>query len=55
MVVKKHGLVKKTISMDYEGRHIHVISYYHRSDVMNGRLPIPSMVESLGEVVVPSE
>ncbi|KAJ3099289.1 hypothetical protein HDU97_003307 [Phlyctochytrium planicorne] len=54
MVVKKNGLVKKTISLDYEGRHVHVISYYYRADVLAGRLPIPSRTEALGNVEIPA-
>ncbi|KAJ3117173.1 hypothetical protein HDU96_007726 [Phlyctochytrium bullatum] len=55
MVVKRNGMVKKTISLEYEGRHVHVISYYHRADVMAGRLPIPHRTEQLGHIIIPAE
>ncbi|KAJ3191190.1 hypothetical protein HK101_008002, partial [Irineochytrium annulatum] len=48
MVVKQGGMVKKTISLVYGGRHIHVISYYKREDVISGLLPVPSRTDRLG-------
>ncbi|KAJ3097340.1 hypothetical protein HDU96_000418 [Phlyctochytrium bullatum] len=55
MVVKRDGMVKKTISLEYEGRHVHVVSYYHRGDVRAGRLPIPGRTDVLGTVAIPEE
>ncbi|KAJ3201255.1 hypothetical protein HDU67_001468, partial [Dinochytrium kinnereticum] len=55
MVVKKNGMVKKTISLEFEGRHVHVISYYNKFDVLAGRLPIPARTDLLGRVLIPAE
>ncbi|EAT83357.2 hypothetical protein SNOG_09165 [Parastagonospora nodorum SN15] len=38
---KEGGLMKKTISVKYQGTHHHVISYYSLEDVVSGKLKRP--------------
>ncbi|KAJ4367014.1 Gluconate transport-inducing protein required for gluconate-H+ symport [Neocucurbitaria cava] len=38
---KEGGLMKKTISVKYQGTHHHVISYYSLEDLVNGKLKRP--------------
>ncbi|KAF3031422.1 hypothetical protein E8E12_001796 [Didymella heteroderae] len=40
-VFKEGGLMKKTISVIYQGTHHHVISYYSLEDVVSGKLKRP--------------
>ncbi|KAJ3414694.1 hypothetical protein HDV05_006229 [Chytridiales sp. JEL 0842] len=49
MTIKRDGLIKKTLSFAFEDpsnggklKHFHVVSYFLKDDVLNGRLPIPS-------------
>lgn len=39
---KKNGLIKKTIRISVNGNYLHVVSYYHLSDVLERLLPTPS-------------
>ncbi|KAJ3416146.1 hypothetical protein HDV05_002791 [Chytridiales sp. JEL 0842] len=55
MVVVPQGLVKKTFSMNFQGTDLHIISYYKKSDVLSGLLPIPSKVEPWGGLQISEE
>lgn len=47
---KEGGLMKKTISVKYQGTHHHVISYYSLEDVVNGKLKRPFQDPKLADV-----
>lgn len=47
---KEGGLMKKTISVKYQGTHHHVISYYSLEDVVNGKLKRPSQDPKLTDI-----
>lgn len=47
---KEGGLMKKTISVKYQGTHHHVISYYSLEDVVNGKLKRPSQDPKLADI-----
>lgn len=49
---RKGGLVKKTISIHLNGSIQHMISYYTRSDVLEGRLATPSSVSDLFDLQI---
>ncbi|KAL1871585.1 hypothetical protein VTK73DRAFT_1975 [Phialemonium thermophilum] len=49
---KKGGLVKKTLSINYEGVPYHLVSYYSIEDVLSGRLKEPRYSSQLQEVRV---
>ncbi|KAI1384500.1 Gti1/Pac2 family-domain-containing protein [Hypoxylon trugodes] len=48
---KQDGLVKKTISVTYQGIQHHLVSYYSLDDVINSRLKTPGQDPALSEVV----
>lgn len=52
---KSDGLVKKTISISYQGVPHHLVSYYNVDDVISGRLDTPSKSAALHHVVPRSE
>ena len=52
---KQDGLVKKTISITYQGVPHHLVSYYSIADVTAGRLSCPSKHPSLSHVLPRSE
>ena len=52
---KDGGLIKKTMSIEYEGSVHHLVSYYTIDDVMLSRLPSPSQDPRLQELVVGSD
>ncbi|KAI8333507.1 Gti1/Pac2 family-domain-containing protein [Choanephora cucurbitarum] len=39
---KEDGLIKKTIRLQINGKHLHIINYYNKNDVLNNRLQTPS-------------
>jgi hypothetical protein len=47
---KEGGLMKKTISVKYQGTHHHVISYYSLEDVVSGKLKRPFQDEKLADI-----
>jgi hypothetical protein len=47
---KEGGLMKKTISVKYQGTHHHVISYYSLEDVVSGKLKRPYQDERLADI-----
>ncbi|KAF2012685.1 camp independent regulatory protein [Aaosphaeria arxii CBS 175.79] len=47
---KEGGLMKKTISVKYNGTHHHIISYYSLEDVVNGKLKRPFQDPKLSNV-----
>lgn len=47
---KEGGLMKKTISVKYQGTHHHVISYYSLEDVVSGKLKRPSQDPKLTDI-----
>ncbi|KAH7087666.1 Gti1/Pac2 family-domain-containing protein [Paraphoma chrysanthemicola] len=47
---KEGGLMKKTISVKYQGTHHHVISYYSLEDVVNGKLKRPFQDAKLSDI-----
>jgi hypothetical protein len=47
---KESGLMKKTISVKYQGTHHHVISYYSLEDVVSGKLKRPFQDPKLADV-----
>ncbi|KAH5205108.1 hypothetical protein HBH77_101310 [Parastagonospora nodorum] len=47
---KEGGLMKKTISVKYQGTHHHVISYYSLEDVVSGKLKRPYQDEKLADI-----
>lgn len=49
---RKGGLIKKTISIHLNGSTQHMISYYTRSDVLEGRLATPSSVSDLSDLQI---
>ncbi|KAH7140559.1 camp-independent regulatory protein pac2 [Dactylonectria macrodidyma] len=52
---KNDGLVKKTISVSYQGVPHHLVSYYNVNDVMSGRLTTPTKHHNLRNVIPRSE
>lgn len=48
---KNEGLVKKTISVSYQGVPHHLVSYYNVNDVMTGRLQTPTKHGGLKHVI----
>ncbi|KAI8647052.1 Gti1/Pac2 family-domain-containing protein [Parasitella parasitica] len=52
---RKGGLIKKTISIHLNGSTQHMISYYTRSDVLEGRLATPSSVSDLSSLQISPE
>ena len=52
---KDGGLIKKTMSVEYEGTVHHLVSYYTIDDVMLSRLPQPSQDQRLAELVIGSD
>jgi len=49
---RKGGLIKKTISIHLNGSTQHMISYYTRSDVLEGKLATPSSVSDLSNLQI---
>jgi hypothetical protein len=47
---KEGGLMKKTISVKYQGTHHHVISYYSLEDVVSGKLKRPCQDAKLADI-----
>lgn len=47
---KEGGLMKKTISVRYQGTHHHVISYYRLEDVASGKLKRPHQDPKLADI-----
>ncbi|KAI1674695.1 Gti1-Pac2 multi-domain protein [Pyrenophora tritici-repentis] len=47
---KEGGLMKKTISVKYQGTHHHVISYYSLEDVVSGKLKRPFQDPKLADI-----
>jgi hypothetical protein len=47
---KEGGLMKKTISVKYQGTHHHVISYYSLEDVVSGKLKRPFQDPKLQDI-----
>jgi len=47
---KEGGLMKKTISVKYQGTHHHVISYYSLEDVVSGKLKRPHQDPKLTDI-----
>ncbi|KAI8367321.1 Gti1/Pac2 family-domain-containing protein, partial [Blakeslea trispora] len=39
---KEDGLIKKTIRLLIDGKHLHIINYYNKNDVLNNLLQTPS-------------
>jgi hypothetical protein len=52
---RKGGLIKKTISIHLNGSTQHMISYYTRSDVLEGRLATPSSISDLSNLQISPE
>jgi Gti1/Pac2 family transcription factor len=48
---KKNGLVKKTISVQYQGVPHHLVSYYSIADVTSGRLKTPMSMPNLSAII----
>ncbi|KAJ3082826.1 hypothetical protein HK102_001439, partial [Quaeritorhiza haematococci] len=55
MSLKPKGLIKKSISMSINNRSYHLISYYRKEDIVQGRLPIPSHSSQLQGIKVDPE
>jgi hypothetical protein len=49
---KDGGLIKKTMSVEYEGTVHHLVSYYTIDDVMLSRLPSPSQDQRLADLAI---
>jgi hypothetical protein len=49
---KDGGLIKKTMSVEYEGTVHHLVSYFTIEDVMLNRLPQPSQDPRLANLVI---
>jgi hypothetical protein len=49
---KRNGLIKKSISLIVDGVQQHLISYYHKDDVLFQRLNTPSNVQNLSSLEV---
>jgi hypothetical protein len=47
---KEGGLMKKTISVKYQGTHHHIISYYSLEDVVSGKLKRPYQDPKLADI-----
>ncbi|KAH7348086.1 camp independent regulatory protein [Pyrenochaeta sp. MPI-SDFR-AT-0127] len=47
---KEGGLMKKTISVKYQGTHHHIISYYSLEDVVSGKLKRPFQDPKLADI-----
>ncbi|KAF2738630.1 hypothetical protein EJ04DRAFT_41572 [Polyplosphaeria fusca] len=47
---KEGGLMKKTISVKYQGTHHHVISYYSLEDVVSGKLKRPFQDPKIADI-----
>ncbi|KAF2474276.1 uncharacterized protein BDR25DRAFT_120511 [Lindgomyces ingoldianus] len=47
---KEGGLMKKTISVKYQGTHHHIISYYSLEDVVSGKLKRPFQDSKLADI-----
>jgi hypothetical protein len=47
---KEGGLMKKTISVKYQGTHHHIISYYSLEDVVSGKLKRPFQDPNLADI-----
>ncbi|MCJ1406530.1 hypothetical protein MMC19_000596 [Ptychographa xylographoides] len=47
---KDEGLVKKTMSVNVQGVHHHLVSYYTIDDVLNGELKTPSQDQRLANI-----
>ncbi|KAF9570954.1 hypothetical protein EC968_001144 [Mortierella alpina] len=52
---KKHGLIKKTMSIVVNGVSQHMISYYSKEDVLAGKLRTPSSVPELASLEISPE
>ncbi|KAG0213420.1 hypothetical protein BGX28_004476 [Mortierella sp. GBA30] len=52
---KKHGLIKKTMSIVVNGVSQHMISYYSKEDVLAGKLRTPSSVPDLASLEISPE
>lgn len=52
---RKGGLIKKTISIHLNGSTQHMISYYTRSDVLDGKLATPSSISDLSNLQISPE
>ncbi|KAF9944085.1 hypothetical protein BGZ70_005059 [Mortierella alpina] len=52
---KKHGLIKKTMSIVVNGVSQHMISYYSKEDVLAGKLRTPSSVPELAGLEISPE
>lgn len=52
---KEGGLIKKTMSVEYEGSVHHLVSYYTIDDVMLSRLPLASQDPRLADLVIGSD
>jgi hypothetical protein len=51
---KPDGLIKQSFSIcTASNQKIHLISYYSKSDVIHGRLTLPSMDPHIGKIVIP--
>ncbi|RCH87682.1 hypothetical protein CU097_001941 [Rhizopus azygosporus] len=49
---KKGGLIKKTLSIQVNGSSQHLISYYTKEDVLNGKLATPSSIPEIASVQI---
>ncbi|KAI8881293.1 hypothetical protein K501DRAFT_324571 [Backusella circina FSU 941] len=49
---KRNGLIKKSISLIVDGVQQHLISYYHKDDVLLQRLNTPSNIQNLSSLEV---
>ncbi|KAI5457907.1 Gti1/Pac2 family-domain-containing protein [Mariannaea sp. PMI_226] len=52
---KNDGLVKKTISVTYQGVPHHLVSYYNVNDVISGRLSSPTKHPALRQIIPRTE
>ncbi|KAI8641975.1 gluconate transport inducer 1/Pac2, partial [Parasitella parasitica] len=52
---KESGLIKKTISLVVNGDPLHLVSYYHPSDVVEHQLRTPSVVPELANLEISPE
>ncbi|KAI9319020.1 Gti1/Pac2 family-domain-containing protein, partial [Dichotomocladium elegans] len=53
-IYKADGLIKQSFSIcTARNQKLHLISYYSKADVVSGRLKIPSVDRSLGEITIP--
>nr|QHB50200.1 gluconate transport inducer 1 [Sparassis latifolia] len=55
VMLKRYGLIKKTITVKIDGSDHHLISYYTQEDVRSGRLQRPSSRTDLRSVEIPAE